>query len=464
MAKILFFNPPSRRSVYLETNVRVGAPSYPNLTLAALAGNLVKDHSVKIADLDLCADPVAALLLELEAFKPDMVASSANTPNYYATRELMTAVKEKYPGIRTVLGGVHATTMPEEVSAEKCFDVVVLGEGDTVIPELLSRDASGVPGIIYKDAAGAAVRTAPRDRISDINGLPFPAWELFRLDRYKNSRLSSRKNPVGLIETSRGCAFQCNYCNKKIFGSSFRVKSPSRVVAEMAHMLRIGFREIHIIDDSFTQDIARAKEICAEILSQGLKFPWSLFNGIRVDTVDMEFLTLAKKAGLWQVAFGIETGDEEVLKRINKRITLEQTGRAIRMAKTADLDTFGFFILGLSGETELSMQKTIAFAKTLPLDMAKFDICIPYPGTPYYQELKAQGRIKTENWARYICHQTDEPLFEHPNLAWPVITRYYKKAFREFYLRPSFFLSRFLRSLRKGDLLYDIQYFFKTKW
>ncbi|HBA61873.1 MAG TPA: hypothetical protein DCZ92_13885 [Elusimicrobia bacterium] len=463
MAKILFFNPPSRRSIYLDTNVRVGAPSYPNLSLAVLAGALVKEHSVKIVDLDLFPDAAAVLLAEIEAFKPDLVATSANTPNYCPTRDLMTLVKQKHPGITTMVGGVHPTTMPEETAAESCFDIIVIGEGDTVIPEYLAGGPAKVNGIIYKEH-GELKRNPPRERIKDINVLPFPAWELFDLSRYKNSRLSSRKNPAGLFETSRGCAFQCNYCNKKIFGSQFRVKTTERVIEELKYALKCGFKEIHIIDDSFTQDIKRAKEVCVEIVRQGLKFPWSLFNGIRVDTVDQEFFHLAKKAGLWQVGFGIETGDQEVLNKINKRITLAQTENAVLLANNAGLDTFGFFILGLSGETRESMHKTIEFAKKLPLGTAKFDICIPYPGTPYYLDLKAQGRIKTEDWARYVCHQTEEQLFEHPNLRWDEIVTQYKRSFREFYLRPSYIARRFWRSLKKGDLLYDLYYFLKTKW
>ena len=229
-------------------------------------------------------------------------------------------------------------------------------------------------------------------------------------------------------------------------------------------MLRCGFREVHVADDSFTQDIGRAKEVCREILRRGLKFPWALINGIRVNMVDLEFLSLAKKAGCWQVGFGIETGDQEVLNKISKNITIAQTENAVKLAKKAGLDTFGFFIFALSGETEASMRRTISLSKRLPLDMAKFDICIPYPGTRYYNELKAEGRIKSYDWSKYICHQTEEHLFDHPNLPWETIESYYKKAFREFYLRPGFFFRRFLRSLRMNDLINDIRYFLRSKW
>jgi len=350
MAKILFFNPPSRENVYLNTNVSVGAPSYPNLTLATLAANLVGKHEVKIVDLDIEGATVGHLSRAVMDFSPDVVAASAKTPDYPAVCELMRLVKKLKAGVRTIVGGVHVTACPQDAAAEPSFDIVVLGEADMAISEILAASDPGeVAGIIYHRASsGEPVVTPPRKLIDDINSLSYPAWDLFNLNLYKNSRLSSRKNPVGHIETSRGCAYQCNFCSKLIFGSRQRSKNPSRVVDEMEYMLRCGFKEIHIADDSFTQDIARAKEVCSEILRRGLKFPWALINGVRVNMVDYEFLSLAKRSGCWQVGFGIETGDQGVLNRIGKKITLQETERAIHLAKKAGLDTFGFFIFALA--------------------------------------------------------------------------------------------------------------------
>ena len=464
MAKVLFFNPPSKKNVYLSTNTSVGAPSYPNLTLATLAGNLVNEHDVKIIDLDLLDNFYEPLFGEIQNFRPDIIVSSSNTLDYIIIKEIMYRIKEKYPYIKTVVGGVHITALPDEVNRESCFDIIAIGEGDKVISEiLLSASIKDVPGIIYI-SSGERMYTPKRELIADLNVLPFPAWQLFTLEKYKNSRLSSRKNPVGLIETSRGCAFQCSFCNKLTFGSKFRAKGPKRVVDEMEYMLKCGFREIHIVDDSFTQDIQRAKEICVEIMRRNLKFPWALINGIRADMVDFEFFNLAKKAGCWLVGFGLETGDQNILNRISKRIMLSQSENAVKLAQKAGISTFGFFILALSGETEESMERTIQFAKKLTLDIAKFDICIPYPGTPYYEELKSRGRIKSVDWSKYNCHQIDVPLFDHPNLTWPTIRKYYKKAFKDFYLRPEYIMRRFMKSFKTGDLIYDLQYLLKAKW
>lgn len=200
-------------------------------------------------------------------------------------------------------------------------------------------------------------------------------------------------------------------------------------------MLQCGFREIHITNDSFTQNIERVKEVCREIIQRKLKFPWSLINGIRVNLVDEEFFRLVKAAGCWQSGFGIETGDIRVLKSINKQTTLAQVKRAINLAEKAGINTFGFFIFGLSGETEKSMQRTVEFAKSLPLSTAKYNV-----------------------------HQTHEQLFEHPNLTWDRLGYYYKKGFREFYWRPSYMLRRFIKGLKNGDLFYDFVYFVKAHW
>ena len=269
---------------------------------------------------------------------------------------------------------------------------------------------------------------------------------------------------MGHIETSRGCAFECNFCSKLTFGSLFRTKEPKRVVDEMEYMLKCGFREIHIADDSFTQDIQRAKDICNEILKRKLNFSWSLVNGVRVNMVDLEFLKLAKKSGCWQVCFGIESADQEVLDRINKKITVPQVERAVRLAKSVGLETLGLFIFGLSGDTEGSIRRTINFAKNTPLDTAKFDICIPYPGTSYYDELSSQGNIISRDWSKYNYHKTREPLFRHQNLSWETINYFYRKAYKDFYIRPAYFIKRLIRDIKKGDLFYDIRYFLLTRW
>lgn len=456
MARVMLVGLPSRKLVYLETNVRVGAPSYPCLTLATLAGHLIDKYQVKIVDLDLVSNAWTELKRQIRSFKPDIVAISAKTPSYPAAVELMSKVKKTYPKITIIIGGVHATICQKEVLRAGCFDIVVVGEADFALPTILSKkNLNNFKGKIYYDK---------KSPVKNLDDLPLPAWELFDLNKYQNSRLSCRQNPSGLLETSRGCAYRCNFCCKDIFGTNYRMKSPKRVVDEMAYMFKCGFREIHIADDSFTQDIGRAKEICREIIKRKLNFPWSLINGVRVNFVDREFFRLAKKAGCWQVGFGIESGDQRVLNKVGKGTKLIEILRAVKQAEEEGIETFGFFILGLLGETEKSMAKTIKFAKSLPLSTAKFDLCIPYPGTSYYKLLETQGRILSREWSAYRLHQIEKPLFKHQNLSWETIGRYYQRAFKEFYFRPSYVWQRLKRDLRQGDLLHDLGYLLKSRW
>jgi len=466
MSKVLFFNPPWREYVYNNTNIKTGAPSYPNLTLATLAGSIDKHHEVEIIDLDIINNYYDSLFIKIREFKPDLIAASAKTPEYPIVEEIMTLIKKNYPQVRTIIGGVHATTRPYDLVEKECFDIVAIGEGDNVINEILSEQSiDDVKGLFFKNKiSNKIVYTGNRSLIENINLLPFPNWKLFDLSKYKNSRLSSRQNPVGHIETSRGCSFHCNFCNKLTFGTVYREKKPKRVVDEMEYMLSCGFKEIHIADDSFTQNIQRAKEICKEIISRKLIFSWSLINGIRVDKIDKEFLLLAKKAGCWQIGLGIESGDQNILNTINKKTSLRQIINAVNLIKESKIESFGFFIFGLSGETEETMKKTISFAKKLPLDTAKFDICIPYPGTQYYEELDANNLIISHNWQDYSVHQITNQIFSHPNLSWDNIVYYYKRGYREFYFRPLYILKRFIRDIKMGDILYEIKYLLTSRW
>jgi len=177
MAKILFFNP-SLKDIYRQTNVRAGAPHYPSLTLATLAGHLIKEHRIKIVDLDLIPDSYNVLFNEIKDFCPDIIASTAATPVYFQVKDIMRRIKETCPQIKTVLGGAHVTALPEEAGKEDHFDVIVIGEGDRVIPELLSSSSEkSVKGIAYKDnTAGARVFNEKRSLIQDLNALPFPSW------------------------------------------------------------------------------------------------------------------------------------------------------------------------------------------------------------------------------------------------------------------------------------------------
>lgn len=463
--RILLVNPPYSKVTYEDVDRKAGTLQNPVLSLAMVAAPLIEDgHDVRIADLDLEADPYPSLVQTLKEFRPDYVGVTGTTPMAAEMGRIAAMAKEHCPNAVTVAGGVHVTTFPKEMLESSPFDLVVIGEGDFTLRDVLrSARPDDVPGIGFR-RGGEVVLTPPRPLLDDLDELPMPAWQLYDITRYKTSKLVERESPTGLLETSRGCVFTCTYCNKNIFGRKFRTKSPERVVDEIERMLKLGFREIHIEDDGFSTNLKKAKAVCDEITRRGLKFPWTLINGIRVNRTDEELVRKLKAAGCYQVAFGIESGNQKILDRCQKGITLDQVRKAIAMTKKAGIETFGFFMLGLPDETEETMQDTIDFAVELDLHIAKFAITIPLPGTPLFEEYDREGLILTKDWSKYLFHETANAVYRHPNLSSETIVRYYKKAYRQFYFRPQYIARRVWRGITTGQILYDMGYFLKTKW
>ena len=468
--KILLINPPLRSLVYSGTLIQAVIPQNPPLNLASIATPLLgAGQEVKIFDLDVLSPllPLETLIRqELDNFRPNFVGITVNTPAYLITKEITRLVKGFDQRIKVVVGGVHPTVLPREVLDNKDIDVVVLGEGDFTLQELVDYypKLEKVAGIAYKKEGGQIVFTQPRNLIGDLDQLPYPAWRLFNLEKYQDSKLNSRRRPSGLIETSRGCPYSCRFCNKIIFGKNFRSKSVKRVVNEMEYMLNEGFGEIHVIDDGFSIDLRRAEDICDEIIERRLNFPWTLMNGIRVDRINEVLFLKLKRAGCYRVAFGIESGNQDILNKVGKGVTLDQVEKAVKMAKRFGLETPGFFILGFPEEVEADIQKTINFSKKIGLDFAKYNFLVPYPGTPVFEQLKKEGRLKLTNWENFRTHFAPEDIYDHPNVSWPLLKRYYKKAYRVFYFRPGFIAKRIFKGILSGTIFSDVRYFYQTKW
>jgi len=464
--RVLLVNPPYSVATYEKVDRKAGLLQNPILSLAMIAAPVLEDgHEVRIADVELEEDPYSYLVQELKDFQPDYVGVTGTTPMVIEMGRVAKMAKEYCPDVVTIAGGVHVTTFPREMLEQTAFHIAVIGEGDFTLRDIVrADDLAGVPGLAFK-RNGEIVTTQARPPLDDLDQLPMPAWELYDIPRYvHSSKLVERESPTGLLEASRGCVFKCIYCNKNVFGRKFRTKSPTRVVDEIERMLEIGFREIHIEDDGFSTDLNNAKAICDEIVRRGLEFPWTLINGIRVDRTDEELVRKLKEAGCYQVAFGVESGNQDVLDQVQKGTTKDQVREALSMTRKAGLETFAFFMFGLPGDTEATMQDTIDFACELPLDIAKFAITIPLPGTQMFDEYDQQGLIRTKDWAQYLFHDTSAPVYEHPNLEWETIVAYYKEAYRQFYFRPKVVARRVWRGIKTGHLLHDIGYALRTKW
>ena len=441
-------------SVYKEAKVKEALEHIPYLPLACLAAMLLKNnHEAGILDLSLYENPTDKLNKKLNEFNPDFVGISFTTPLYKEMKPLAKQIKEYNKEIVVIGGGPHCTIFPKQTLEESDLDVAVIGEGDYTIVEIVEKDIRRVKGIAYKKGKKIIINEK-RDLIRNMDELPFPSWHLFEINSYYVPRLRAKLNPVGPIETSRGCPFNCTFCNKAIHGYMFRAKSPKRVVDEMEYMLKCGFKEIHIKDDGFTTDINRAIKICDLIIERGLKFSWNLVNGIRVDRANGEFFMKAAKAGCHSLGIGIESGSQIILDSINKNITLDMARETVRLCKKSGIESIGYFIIGFPKDTEKTIKETINFALSLDLDMAKATIFMPFPGTASFKELEEKGLITSKDWSDYNYHSSSaKKVFKHPSISWDKIFYYHDLFHRKFYFRPKKMLEIGIKSIKDGTLL-----------
>ncbi len=466
MAKILLINPNYFDHIFRQARVKVAiAPGITPLGLLSIAAPLrASGHSVKLLDLNLSKNPQMELQETLRKFKPDLVGATSTTPIIKKVYQIAETVKKYDKTVVVVAGGPHPSARPVEVLRESCIDYVIQGQGEPAISSIVEDGRpAGIPNLYYKEN-GAVINPEKNEVVQDLDALPYPAYDLLDISKYRQPRIISRKEPVGYVETSRGCYGRCIYCNKNIHGSKIRSKSPARTVDEMEWMLHLGFREIQIIDDNFTANKERAHAVCEEILRRGLKFPWYPRGGIRVDRVDLELLTIMKRAGCYRIPFGVESGSQRVLDTIGKGITLGQVEKSVYLAKKVGMETECYFILGLPSETEEDLQRTIDFAVKLDPDYVKFPFMVPLPGTPVFDSLLASGRIKTLDWEKYSFYTSPDELSDHDVMPWTTIKRYERLAYKRFYFRLRFVLRTIFRTMRNGTFLAHAKGFCGIKW
>lgn len=454
MSKVVLVNPPLENKARLYKELAEVRIIYPPLGLLYLAGALAAaGHEVKIIDLEILDENPRRSARKILSLKPDYVGVTATTIAIGNAAELAGEMRKLNVKLPIILGGVHVTAVPER-TLEKFpqFSLGVVGEGEETLIELIGAMEGGknlekVPGLALR--AGRKIKlTTFRELNHDLDSLTFPAFDLLpNIKAYGGSQfIDFDTRPTFRLVTSRGCPFNCRFCARTVFGNRWRSHSPEYVL-EMVKRLYNDFniRHIYFSDDTFTVDKARVRRICKLLISENLDLTWDCNS--RVDTVDLPLLETMKRAGCTYIAYGIESGNEEILRILNKGITLAQVRQTLEWTKKTGIKVRGNFMIANPGETIATMQETINVAKSLPIDTFKMSFFTPFPGTEFYNQIQKYGDYK-EDWDKLSKYS---PVFIPKGLNLPIIERYYKRAYMNFYFRPGIVWSYLvnIRSLKQ---------------
>lgn len=365
--------------------------SYPSLGLGYIAAVLEQEgHEVKLVDMGL--RPETTIEAEMEAvyaFRPDLVGFTSMSTSHHSVERAAALLKEKL-GCTTVIGGPHATTLPRLTLADPNFDFLILGEGEEPTRAFVRALAAGradyarILGLGYKTKDGELHINPEAPLIANLDDLPYPARHLFDLSAYP--LFDPDGGRMITVLSSRGCPYNCSFCFKGIVGRTYRHRSPDNVIDELQQCIeRYGTRSFYFIDDLFTIDVHRLEAFCRRVIEVGLKIRWQCLA--RVDRVTLPILQLMYQAGCREVHYGVESGNLDVLKATAKHINLAQVHQAAVWTDESGIRGKGYFILGLPGDNEATIEDTIHFAESLPLDEAMFSIATPFPGTRLWEEL-----------------------------------------------------------------------------
>lgn len=442
---ILFVNPPSPdNSIIIRDFNRSGRTSkeriiWPQTDLAYLAAMVPKNLKIEI--LDCIAERMNwdKFLKVLNIKKPRYVVSHVITST--AQNDLRVFKEAKKIGAITATMGPHVTELPEKTLKENPdLDFVMLGEPEITFQELVktidskNNNFEKIKGLAYR-LNGEIKLNEKRELIANLDELPLPCQDLLPLDKYVFPFMASK---FTFVISERGCPFPCTFCRQPIMWErKVRHRSPENIIEELKLLKKLGVKEFIFHADTFTLDKDRVMKLCQIMLDENLNLRWGCNS--RVDTVDEEMLKIMKKAGCWMIAYGIESGSPEILEKCEKEATVKQAEETIRLTHKIGIKVYGYFIIGLLGETKKTIQETINLAKRLPITFAIFHTASPYPGTKFYRQVKEKGWLTSEKWED--INQGGTSPVDYPQLSGKEIMVGIKKAYWSFYLRPKVILN-----------------------
>lgn len=433
---------------FLNLRDGVSKNEFPNLGLLYLAAVIRKEgHSVRLFDATALGRSLDKIEVELISFKPDVCAVTLYTEGILVQYDFIRKLKNLVPH-HAIVGGPHASALPERTMKE-CSDIdfLVYGEGDVTFPELVSaienkKDISIVDGICFRKD-GIIIKTKQRELIRDLDKLPFPAHDLIFDNGYAYvHRGMELGRKVVAVMSSRGCPWECNFCYKQIFGSRLRRRSPKNVVDEI-EMLMTAYRvdDIQFVDDLFAVNRGWLAEFCDELRARQLKVHWKCLG--RVDTLTKEDMAMMKEHGCYGIEFGGESGNNEILKDINKKITVSQVKKAFKDARSVGLITSAFFIFGHRLDTHETITQTMNLARDIKADFCGFAVLLPFPGTKVFLSLPEDIKYNWEVFQGYYSYSSPISMCA---MEAKVLQRYGRQANIEYYGRIRYLVSNIILS------------------
>jgi anaerobic magnesium-protoporphyrin IX monomethyl ester cyclase len=465
---IMLVNPPTPDGeLWIRTQHRVGRRTrenmvWPQVSLAQMAALLHPVYKVKVVDCNAERMGWPEFTKLLDKYQPKYYLTQMTAPTL--ENDMYGCFLAHARGAKTIAFGTHITPIPvETMRPYPSLDFALVGEPDLTIRDLLdhlegkidqrtpeinamftktdpsykpslnddgSVNMRGIKGIAWRNNEEIMLNF-PRPFIADLDDMPVPMHELLPLQSY---RMPYIKGPFTFIVTSRGCPAGCTYCIKHVsYQYSTRIRSPKLIMEEMWGLKKLGINNIHMYADLFTVNRDQVIELCRLMIEEEIKLHWTCNS--RVDFVDEEMLTLMGKAGCRLISWGIESGNEQILKHARKGAYPDKAERALRWAKQAGIMNWGYFIIGLPGETEDTIKETIAFAKKLPLDIALFHVAAPYPGTPFFFEVVENKWFRPgTRWEQVDMDKGT--VLDYPDLPAEKLLYWQKRAFREWAFRP----------------------------
>jgi len=406
-------------------------------------------------------------LSEVEVYKRidkdvKIVGISFNIISAIAAFKLVKYLKPEFPGVIFMAGGPYPSSMPDNCLDGNYFDAVCMGEGEEVLLKIARNIENNkmnpfedVNGVSYRHEDNI-IKNPPQKLIGDLDSLPIVDLGLFPSLLLYKSR--ARAKPVGVILTSRGCPYQCVYCNKNIFFATYRLRSVNNVITEIEQQIdRFGIKQIDFLDDNLTLNVNYANNLFDEIIDKKFNLHINLQNGVRADLLNENLIRKMKRAGVFKVSIGVETGDSGMQKRIKKYLDLDKVIEATKLFKKYGIRVYGNFMFGLPYDTESSMQKTLDFAIKMNPDIANFMITIPLPGTELYELVKSKGTFfeDPENGVARGFYG-GKIYYTLDGMDTELVSLFYKKSYKKFYYNPR----KIFEILKNANSIHELKWIY----